>query len=105
MVNSAIVMAAAEGTIKSQDNNLLKQNGGYIVCNKLWAKSLLGRIGFVKKRPSTKAKVIAFDFDAYKAQFLFDVQSIVELEEIPTDLVINWDHTGSHYIYQLVTGR
>ena len=44
-----------------------------------------------------KAKVIAFDFDAYKAQFMFDVQCIVELEEIPVDLVTNWDHTGIHY--------
>lgn len=33
-----------------------------------------------------------------KEQFLFDVKTIVEIEEIPHDLVINWDQTGIHYI-------
>lgn len=43
-------------------------------------------------------KVLPSDFEAYKSQFVFDVQSIVELEEIPRDLIINWDHTGVHYV-------
>ena len=33
-----------------------------------------------------------------KAQFVFDIQAIVEMEEIPPDLIINWDHTGIHYV-------
>ena len=33
-----------------------------------------------------------------KSQFLFDMKTIVEMEEIPHDLVINWDQTGIHYI-------
>ncbi len=31
-------------------------------------------------------------------QFVFYIQTIVELEEIPPDLIINWDHTGIHYV-------
>jgi hypothetical protein len=65
-VNSSIVMAAAEGIIKSHDSNLLKENGGHIVCSKSWAKSLINRMGLVKKRARTKAKVITSDFDVYK---------------------------------------
>ncbi len=98
VVNSAIVIAGAEGIIKSHDSNLLKENGGHIACSKSWAKSFLGRLGYVKRRVSTKAKVTVADFDAYKAQFIFDIQAIVELEEIPPDLIINWDHTGIHYV-------
>ena len=33
-----------------------------------------------------------------KNQFLFDIGAVVEMEEIPHGLVINWDQTGIHYI-------
>ena len=33
-----------------------------------------------------------------KEQFLFDVKVIIETEDIPSDLVINWDQTGIHYV-------
>ena len=33
-----------------------------------------------------------------KAQFLFDVKTIVVMEDIPADLIINWDHTGLNYV-------
>ena len=36
--------------------------------------------------------------DWYKAQFLFDVKAVIETEEIPCELVINWDQTGFHYV-------
>ena len=57
IVNSAIVISAAEGLIKSHDSNLLECNGGHIILTKSWAKSFLLRLGFVKRRVSTKAKV------------------------------------------------
>ena len=95
MVNSAIVVAGAEGIIKSYDSNLLKENGGHIACSKSWAKSFLGRLGYVKRRASTKAKVISMH---NIRQFVFDIQAIVEMEEIPPNLIINWDHTGIHYV-------
>ena len=44
--------------------------------SKSWARSFLGRLGFVKRRASTKAKVTAADLDAHKAQFVFDIQYI-----------------------------
>ena len=33
-----------------------------------------------------------------KQQFLLDIKAIVELEEIPSDLIINWDQTGINYV-------
>ena len=29
---------------------------------------------------------------------MFDVKTVVEMEEIPKDLIINWDQTDMHYI-------
>ena len=34
------------------------------------------------------------DLDDFKKQFLFDTKAITEKEEIPGDLIMNWDHTG-----------
>ena len=58
----------------------------------------LNRLGYVKRRSSSKAKVTVPEFEAYKSQFLYDVKAIMEMEEIPKELVINWDHTGIHYV-------
>ena len=96
VVNSKIVMA--EGIVKSHDNNLLQENGGHIVLSKSWEKSVLGRMGYVKRRASIKVKVIAADFDVLKTQFVFDIRTIVEIENIPPNMIINWDHTGIHYV-------
>ena len=56
-------MVVAESVVKSCDSNLLKRNGGHISLSKYWAK----------------AKVSMSDFEAYKAQFVFDIQTIVEM--------------------------
>ena len=41
VVNSAIVIAAAEGIVMNKDSNLLACNGGGINLTKYWAKSLI----------------------------------------------------------------
>ena len=33
-----------------------------------------------------------------KLQFLFDIKVIIEMEDIPVDLIMNWDQTGIHYV-------
>ena len=73
-------------------------NGGHISLTKTWAQSILKRMGYVKRRASTKAKVTVANFDAQKALFLHDVKSIIVMEEIPPQLVINWDHTGINFV-------
>ena len=51
------------GIIAAADRNLLRQHGGSLVLTKAWAKSLLSRIGFVKRKGSTSAKVPAPEFE------------------------------------------
>ena len=41
--------------------------------------------------------VASVDFEECKILFVFDAQAIIELEEIPDDLVMNWDQTDIHY--------
>jgi hypothetical protein len=98
VVNTAITMACAEGIVKSADSRMLSVNGGHILFTKDWAKNLLHRMGFVKRRASTKAKVSVEDFEERKEQFLLDIKAVVNLEDIPLDLVINWDQTAMHYV-------
>ena len=45
-----------------------------------------------------KAKVTVQDFEAVKTLFLNDVFTTVAMEDIPEDLIINWDHTALHYV-------
>ena len=48
----------------------------------------------MKHKATTKSKITVQNFESLKQQFLLDIKAIVELEEIPSDLIINWDQTG-----------
>ena len=89
VVNTAIAIGCAEGIVRNKDRSLLAVNGGHTALTKSWSKHLLERMGFMKRRASTKAKVNIEDFASVKNQFLFDTKTIVEMEEIPYNLVIN----------------
>ena len=84
VVTTAIKVAAATAIIRKADRNLLAEHGGSITITKDWAKSLLFRINFVKRRGSSTAK----------EQFVIDVNAVIEMEDIPQQLVFNWDQTG-----------
>ena len=34
------------------------------------------------------------DFEGVKEQFILNVKAVVEMEEIPPQLIFNWDQTG-----------
>ena len=53
-------------------------------------------MGFIKRKSSTAGKVSLSDFEAKRAQFLFDIQVLVMITEIPNDLIMY--HTGLHYV-------
>lgn len=55
-------------------------------------------MGYVKRRGTTKAKVAVEDFNSLKEQYLCDIKNVIEMDEIPDELVINWDQTGIHYV-------
>ena len=98
VVNTAITLACAQGIVVNEDANLLDCNGGHISLTMHWAKNFLHRIGFVKRKVTTKAKLTVENFKALKEQFLLDIKCIVEMNEIPPSLIINWDQTGTHNV-------
>ena len=55
-------------------------------------------MNYVKRHGSSTAKVAVENFVQVKAQFLFDIQSLIEIEEIPSSLIINWDQTAIKYV-------
>ena len=98
VVNSAIVRAAAKGIILAKDANLLEENGGGINLTKDWANRLLARMGYAKRKATTKAEIPPALFERLKAQFLSDVRTVVTMESNPPDLIINWHQTGIKYV-------
>ena len=98
VVNTRVAIAVGIGIVTSKDATLLAKYGGNIVLTKHWAKYLLQRMGMVKRRGSTKAKVNVKNFEELKELFLSDVKSVIEMDEIPPAMVINWDHTAINYV-------
>lgn len=94
VVNSAIVVAAANGIVSAKDASLLVSRGGNISLNKNWAKSLLSRMQYVKRKCSNAGKVSLPNFKMIQGVFLADIAAEVLMNDIPDELVINWDQTG-----------
>ena len=98
VVNTETVMGTARGVVISHNTNLLIENGGYINITKDWAQRLLQRMNLVKRKGTTTVKVLPSDFEKLEKQFLSDIRSIVAMEDIPKQLIINWDQTGMKYV-------
>ena len=98
VVNARIAIACATGILRRRNSNLLAVNGGHVVLTKEWARYLLHRLGYVKRKSNSKAKVTPTDFTQLQSHFLADIRAIVEMEEVPPALVVNWDHTGLKYV-------
>ena len=78
------------------DSNLLDINGGSNCSLTSWANHQLTRMGMIKQMASTpQLKVTVEDFDVVKAQVDACRHSMhSEMEEIPLQLIINWDQTA-----------
>ena len=94
VVNSAIVVAAANGIVSAKDVSLLSSRGGSISITKHWAKSLLSRMKYVKRKCSNAGKVSLPNFERIQEVFLADIAAEVLMNDIPDELIINWDQTG-----------
>ena len=92
------MLAAAEGVVTARDRTLLQSNGGTIQLKRSWAMSLLGRMGYVKRRGSTSAKSKLSDqaIKNLKHSYLAQIKGVAEVHKIPSELIINWDQTGIH---------
>ena len=98
VVNTAVVMAAAIGIVAARDVTKLREYdgtfyGGHIDITKSWARSLLNRMGYVKRKCSTAGKATISEFDEVKEIFLADIAAEVVMRDVPKELVFK-DQTG-----------
>ena len=63
VINNSVVIGIIKGIIRDSDSNLLVENGGPLQIDKPIARRLLGRLNFVKRRGSTKAKLMQVRLD------------------------------------------
>ena len=54
--------------------------------------------GSIWRKATSKAKVIVENFKELKEQFLLESNHIIFMDEIPADLVINFDQTALHFV-------
>ena len=98
IINTHVVIGIGKGIVMGKDANLLACNGGGIVLTKDWARNVLRRMGMVKRRANTKTKVTVEEFGETKKLFLLDIKNTTLIDEIPPQLIINWDHTEINYV-------
>ena len=98
IVTTAVTIASGEAIVNKVNKGLLKENGGPIELTSVWAKSIHQRINFVKRKVTTSAKVEPSHFKELKEQFLLDIKTVIDMEDVPSDLILNWDHTGINVV-------
>jgi hypothetical protein len=67
VVNTTIVLAAAEGIIGARYPGKLKKQGGDLILTRDWAKSLMIRMKFVKRKVSNAGKVLVSELEELKS--------------------------------------
>ena len=92
-MNTSVAIAVGEGILLSKNQSLFTD-----CLTKDWAKYLFTRMGLVKRKGNTKAKDDVEKFDEIKKLFLQDIRNVIVMDEVPAELVINWDQTGLNYV-------
>lgn len=102
IVNTVVVMAAAEGIVTARDVTKLREYdghlySGHISITKSWVRSLLNQMGYVRQKCSTAAKTTIAEFDVVEEVFPADVVVEVVMRDIPNDLVLNWAFSYAYW--------
>ena len=82
-INTAVVVASTQGIIMNRNADLLSSSGtGGIKLTSDWAKSLLNRMGYVKRKACSKANVDIAQFEQLKDDFFLEIKTIVSMDEL-----------------------
>ena len=65
-VGSSVTIGVGRGIMMRHNKSLLQEFGGPIILGKEWAKSVLRRMGFTKRRASSKSKILLQSFEMIK---------------------------------------
>jgi len=87
-VVNTVVMAAVQA---ARNISKLVSHGDHIKITKMWSRSLLARMGFVKKKCSTSGEIPLAQFERVKEIFLADLTTEIVMKDIPNyKLGSNW---------------
>ena len=94
------MVAAAEGVVMNKYGSSSCDGEPMVQFNLTtdWAKAVLERMRYVKRKACSKAKVDVDHFEELKAEFLLEIKSIVNMDAIPAELVINFDQTALNHV-------
>ena len=99
-IKTHVVVAAAESIVMNKYGSSSCDSELMVKFNLTtdWAKSVLERMRYVKRKACSKAKVDVDHFEELKAEFLLEIKSIVNMDAIRAELVINFDQTALNYV-------
>lgn len=87
-------MAAARGILLKCGPTTLAVFGGPVQLNRHWARSLLHRMKFVQRKlPQPRVSKVGLILQQQRS-----VHTIVVMEKIPAELILNWDQTGINFV-------
>ena len=94
VINSNIDLGVARALLLKNNRCLLYEFGGPTTLEKEWARHLLRRMGFSKRRAKSTSKVTPSDLDEVRKNYPIEIYSVMKMEDLPDSLIINWDQTG-----------
>ena len=91
VVNTTVIVT---GFMLEKNKSALSEYGGHIKINSSYAKSLLHRMSFVKRKGTSSAEITPSEFESVKTAFLTEVSQKVSAGNIPHSFIFNWDQTA-----------
>ncbi len=93
-VSTKLVIAGTKGLLQAAKPPILVEHGGSITIDKTWARSLLDRMGYTKRKSTKGIKNRPNDLDEIAGKFNRRIGRRVRKYNIPDTLIINWDQTS-----------
>ena len=93
-VSSKIVIAGAIGLLKTAKPPVLVEHGGTVNLDKTWAKSILTRMGYSKRKGTKGVKNRPSNIDEIAGKFHRQIGRRIHKYKVPDELIINWNQTS-----------
>ena len=94
-----MVIAIGNGVIKANSPSSLKKYGGHIELTDGWARRVLESMKWTKRKSTTgKVEPSQQFLDKEKLTFQRNISTIIEPNDIPKDLILNFDQTSLSYV-------
>lgn len=97
-VSTRLVLATATGLFRKANPPVLSEFGGSVKLEKTWARSVLQRMNFTKRKGTKATKSLPTDLHTIKEKYQRRISRRVRKYKIPPELIINWDQTSVEVI-------